>query len=66
MALLGASSPPLQCQYFKNVSVLATSSYKERIHDIEDLKGYGRSHKACPYYTARKWAEVRQRKGHMC
>lgn len=49
---------PLQCQYFKNVHSFATSGYQYRLHDIEDLKGFGRSHKACPYFTARKWADV--------
>ncbi|KAL4443214.1 hypothetical protein ABPG75_010969 [Micractinium tetrahymenae] len=45
-----------QCQYFKNVHSFVTSGYQYRLHDIEDLKGFGKSHKACPYYTARKWA----------
>ena len=49
---------PLQCHYFKNVHSFAGSGYAQRLHDIEDLKGFGKSHKACPYYTARKWAEV--------
>lgn len=35
------------------------STLQYRLHDIEDLKGFGKSHKACPYYTARKWADVR-------
>jgi hypothetical protein len=56
--------PPLepQCQYFKNVHSFSGSGYQYRLHDIEDLKGFGRSHKACPYFTARKWAEVRWRR----
>lgn len=61
-----APHPPLllepQCQYFKNVHSFSGSGYQYRLHDIEDLKGFGRSHKACPYFTARKWAEVRWRR----
>lgn len=49
---------PWQCQYFKNVHSFAGSGYQYRLHDIEDLKGFGKSHKACPYFTARKWADV--------
>ncbi len=49
---------PLQCQYFKNVHAFVNSGYQYRLHDIEDLKGFGKSQKACPYFTARKWADV--------
>ncbi|KAL4419625.1 hypothetical protein ABPG77_008566 [Micractinium sp. CCAP 211/92] len=46
-----------QCQYFKNVHAFVNSGYQYRLHDIEDLKGFGKSQKACPYFTARKWAD---------
>ncbi len=48
----------MQCQYFKNVHSFVSTGFQYRLHDIEDLKGFGKTHKACPYYTARKWAEV--------
>ncbi|PSC69785.1 Fanconi anemia group J-like protein [Micractinium conductrix] len=46
-----------QCQYFKNVHSFVNSGYQYRLHSIEDLKGFGKTAKACPYYTARKWVD---------